>query len=458
MKIDYKSLEISGMYYVREVKSLDGDRGGYLLIDNNNKPVIDVYHYLRYRMKKYGDGINSIKRKAYDLCHLYDFMNITNTTLELLTNDTLIEFINGYLQVIDNNSRVYDCIDRSMLLKLPLLEEYISDNVKVLNKNKTRGIRNKSIARILNNVKIYLIYLTEVKKRKINLDSLFYIRDITVKKDNMLLGHLKNGIVKKYSINGMLKASKIPYLENNEVRAIDKSEVFELDEEKVFFEELINRDPSVKLLFHLLNNTGMRISEALALKVAEFNIKDGDSFISDKNSDIRLVDTESNLWEVNIIYRADNPMDLRIKFNKERVVRFIDTSREFYNLYKQERIYRTIFMKRKNKNHDFLFINTLGDRLRYQRTNQIFKNIMTECGLETRINELTIHSIRHTYASRWIKIMRTSKKDVELEELSNILGHSSSETTKKTYIHLFKEDKLRLLEKMNETKYQVGEE
>ncbi|MGL5821572.1 MAG: tyrosine-type recombinase/integrase [Sarcina sp.] len=458
MKIDYDLIKVNGMYYVREVKNSSGDRGGYLLIDNNNKPVLEVYSYFKERIKRNGDSINSIKRKAYDLCYLYDFMNVTNTTPELLTNDLLLEFINGYLQVISSEERVYDCIERSMFSKLPLLDEYRNNNIIVLNKCNSRGIDNKSIARILNNVKLYLIFLVESKKLEVDLDNLFLIKDIRLNRDNSFLGHLNKGKTRKYTVNGMLKASKIPYSNSKEVRSIDESEVFEMSEHKMFFDELQNSGPSIKLLFNLLDNTGMRISEALALKVADYSIKDGENFIGDMNSDIRLVDSAKNIWEVDIVHRPDNPSDLQIKFNKERTVQFIDSNREFYNLYKQAIVYRSIFMKRKNKNHKYLFINTLGDRLKYPRINQIFKGLMNDCGLEGRTKELTIHSIRHTYASRWIKVMRLNGKDVELEELSKILGHESSETTRKTYIHLFKEDKLRLLEKMNRSKYQVGEE
>lgn len=458
MKIDYRSIKIDGMYYVREVKNEIGDRGGYLLIDNNNKPVIDVYNYLKERTKVYGDGINSIKRKVYDLCYLYDFMNITNTTPELLTNDLLLEFINGYLKVINTEERVYDCIERSMFTELPILDEYRENNITVLDKNNSRGIKSQSIARILNNVKLYLIFLVASKKREIELDKLFLIKDIKVNRDNSLLGHLNKGKTRVYTVNGMLKASKIPYLKVKEIRAIDESEIFEIEEHKLFFEELKNSSPSIKLLFNLLDNTGMRITEALALKVGNYNMKDWESYVKDMNSDIRLVDDKRNIWQVDIVYRPNNPSDLQIKFNKERTVQFIDYNRVFYDLYKQAILYRSIFMRRKSKNHDYLFINTLGNRLKYPRINQIFKELMNDCGLKERTRDLTIHSIRHTYASRWIKTMRENNIDIELEDLSKILGHESSETTREIYIHLFKEDKLMLLNKMNKTKYQMEAE
>jgi len=50
--------------------------------------------------------------------------------------------------------------------------------------------------------------------------------------------------------------------------------------------------------------------------------------------------------------------------------------------------------------------------------------------------------------------LNTHKMDVELDILSRILGHTNPKTTRETYIHFFNEDQIKLLKKLDESRYQ----
>lgn len=458
MNIDYKNTKINGFHYVREIKDESGERGFYILINNYNKPEVDVYHFLRERMRRYGDSLNSIKRKAYDLCHLYDFMSIISITPELLTYDELIEFCGRYLRIINPKFRVNDPIERSMLREIPMLDEFKGDNVFILNSSKTIGLDEASIARILNTAKLYLIYLNEIKGRDVDYDKIFTVKKIVVDNDDKLLGHRYSSRKIIYSVKGILKAAGILNVNSNVCEPAELSCIFEKEEEEKFFVNLnANKNPSVKVLFYLIRKTGMRANEALALQIEEYRITDGDAFLTNMKSDLRCKDKKENLWEVNIVYRPDNPKDLQLKNKKSRCVQFIDTDQVFLNLYKQAIFYRSVIMRAKRKNHRFLFINRSGNRLRYSRAYQIFNEVLMQSNLIDRKGGLTIHSFRHTYASIWISKMKNRDADIELDQLSKMLGHSTSKITREIYIHFFKEDRINLLKKMEETKFQKEE-
>lgn len=457
MSFNYSEIKINGMHYVREVKDEKGERGFYLLIDNYNKPVHDVYNYVKERMKRYGDTLNAIKRKVYDLCHLYNFMSIHNISVEILTYEHVYNFTREYLRQINPEFRVNDCIERSMLNKLPILEEFENKNIKILYNYRTRALDSDSIARILDNCKNFLVYLKYTCYKDINLDRIFPVKDIVIDTDSKMLGHLMGKTRKVYTTKGILKAADVSYVKGIKCKPIDVNCVFEKDEEDRFFQELNNiKNPSIKLFFYLINKTGIRVNEGLALKVEEYDIKKGDEWFNGEYSDVMLKNKEENLWEVRIIYRPDNPKDLQLKYHKERTIPFIDSGKVFYDLYKQAILYRTIKMKSKRKNHNFLFINRSGNRLKYPRTYQIFGEILHRSELSDRKGQLVIHSFRHTYASRWIQKIKHNNIDIELNELSKILGHATSKTTKETYLHFFKEDILDLLKKMDNSKYQLG--
>ena len=91
--VDYAKVKIDGLHYVREVSDKSGQRVGYLLIDNKNKPVKQVYKYLLRCKKKDGYEINTLKRICYDLQHFYDYMLLNRLSVELITYEEFHEFI-----------------------------------------------------------------------------------------------------------------------------------------------------------------------------------------------------------------------------------------------------------------------------------------------------------------------------------------------------------------------------
>lgn len=298
--------------------------------------------------------------------------------------------------------------------------------------------------RILNNVKKYLVFLGENNIAEVNLKELFEQKVKSVYRENEL-GNRTKDLRYYYSIKGHLK--KIGINSNrNKINPIEVSKIFEPDEEKKFFNHIENIQ--YKVLFNLLNNTGLRISEALGLKLISYKKSKGNIDWIELDSDVKLKSNNENIWEVLVIPREDSPPDLRVKFDKMRKISFADNTLNFRNLLEDYIMYREYLLKKKKRKHEYLFVNNRGERLRYDSVYKEMNNTLLRCEMKCRIGELTPHSFRHTFATKWIKNSIELGIDKDLELLAEQLGHSNSEVTKRTYYHIFEVSKKELLEKI----------
>lgn len=465
--LDYAYLKINGMHYVRELTYADVDKNGkkesriagYLIYDNNNKPVKKAYHYLK-ECKKDGYTLNSLKRTAYDLSYFLDFLLFNNIDEELIDYDYFFNFVSEYLTVINPKFKVEDCIERSMLKSIPVLDVYKNDNVIAQNKNNIDGLKVNTIRKIANTAKDYLIYLKFIRHYDIEVDRIFKIADVSINYETTS-GHLYKSYKRIYSTDNIIKNAKLPVI-NTFATPVDPEIIFEDYEMDKFFCELKKcLNPSYKLLFYLLSITGMRVSEALALKIFKVEYNGKNINFTKMESDIILEDDSKNEWAIDIVIRPNNPDDLKVKFDKPRKIKISDKSKTLRNLLTQVIMFRKLKFNKKSPNHEFLFVNRSGNRLKYHVVEQRFNAVINEAGLGDRkagIGErnvkLTIHSFRHTFASKWMYVRKLQKVDVELDLLSEYLGHSSTEITKAIYIHFYKADYTRLMEQLEASSHQ----
>lgn len=449
----YADMDIEGMHYVRKLKNKNKEFSGVIVIDNNNKPVEKVYKYLKHLYRLKGYALNSLTRVVYDICYFLDFMLFNNLNEENIKYDDMFEFLDLYLTIIDSEFYIERCIQRSMLKKIPILEVYTTKKIKIIS-NMDIGLDDNSRIRILNNVKEYLVFLKYGNISEVKLEELFEVKVRSVYRENTI-GNRTKELYYGYSIKGYLKRSGISK-QNNKIEPVEVSNIFEPDEERCFFNNITKIQ--YKLLFNLLNNTGLRISEVLGLKLFAYKKTQGSIDCTELDSDIKLINTKENIWEVSVIPRKYSPTDLRVKFNKARKVRFLDSTLHFKNILEDYIRYREYMLKKKKKKHDYLFINARGERLRYDSVYKTINKVLLSLGMEDRINYLTPHSFRHTFATKWIKSSIELGTDTNLELLAEQLGHSNSEVTKRTYYHIFEQSKKELSKKLEENNYYLRED
>lgn len=111
----YIAMNINGMHYVRKLKNENKVFSGVIVIDNN-RPVENVYRYLKYLYELKGYALNSLTRVSYDLCYFLDFMLVNNLDEENINYGDMVQFIEIYLSLIDNRFNV----KRSMLKKISI--------------------------------------------------------------------------------------------------------------------------------------------------------------------------------------------------------------------------------------------------------------------------------------------------------------------------------------------------
>ena len=142
-----------------------------------------------------------------------------------------------------------------------------------------------------------------------------------------------------------------------------------------------------ELLFGLIQKTGLRISEALSLKV----------------SDIRVVDGMAQ--SVRVIGKGDKERQVPLPegFKRELALALADKSRD-----------------------EYLFAKKPGGKPVGQHAARAYLKKLTEkAGINKKV---TPHKLRHTYATRLLE------KDVQLIDIQALLGHESIATTQ-IYTH-----------------------
>ena len=159
-----------------------------------------------------------------------------------------------------------------------------------------------------------------------------------------------------------------------------------------------NRD---RLLIILMEETGLRIGEALGLKYTE--------------------DIDFAKKRVYVRYRSDNKNLAFAKYAEERYMKMSDTAFDLLSLYLSE--YTELFEKT-----DYLFIvlhgNTKGSPLKADTFYAVLKDIGTKCGLH-----VTNHMLRHYFADE------RRRASWPIVEISKALGHKHISTTEK-YLHV----------------------
>lgn len=149
-------------------------------------------------------------------------------------------------------------------------------------------------------------------------------------------------------------------------------------------------------LFGLLSATGMRVSEALAMTLADIT--------------------------------ADGLLVKRTKFRKSRLLPLHETTQAALDSYVRSR------MTAPGPDNDHLFLSATGRTLGYTKVNAAFLRIVRELGLHPGpgLKGPRLHDFRHTFAVRALEKCPPASQDHvsrHLLALSTYLGHSTASHT-----------------------------
>lgn len=169
----------------------------------------------------------------------------------------------------------------------------------------------------------------------------------------------------------------------------------------------------------LMLNTGWRVGELLALEWKDIDFKKKEVKISKNLSRYKQRDEEGNVISKTKVTSAETTKTI----SGERLTPLNETAIE---LLEQIKAYNKR-MKIKSK---YVVCTREGGYVSERNLLRTFGSVM---GVIDAKSDYTIHSLRHTYASRLLKA------GVDISVVSKLLGHSDINTTYGKYIHVIQE-------------------
>ncbi len=226
----------------------------------------------------------------------------------------------------------------------------------------------------------------------------------------------------KYALNKgyILQNPMIEVIEPKSEKPPKIVRALELDEQQMLTNYLMNipiENEPYKVAYLMQMYLGLRIGEALALKTSDINLEKNLIHISrtltfDKNHKLIMGDFPKSFAGI-----RDVPIPEFIRAEIINQMRLAENNKE-----------------------NLLFVNTQGNYADPKNANKFLKQTLQK----VNINDITTHSLRHTYGTRCIE---AGMRAVALQRL---MGHSDISVTMNTYVSVFNKYKETELEKLND--------
>ena len=226
----------------------------------------------------------------------------------------------------------------------------------------------------------------------------------------------------KYALNKgyILQNPMIEVIEPKSEKPPKIVRALEIEEQQMLTNYLMNiplENEPYKVAYLMQMYLGLRIGEALALKTSDINLERDLIHISrtltfDKNHKLIMGDFPKSFAGI-----RDIPIP---KFIREEIINQMRLA--------------------ENHKENLLFVNSQGNYADPKNANKFLKSTLEK----VNINDITTHSLRHTYGTRCIE---AGMRAVALQRL---MGHSDISVTMNTYVSVFNKYKEAELEKLND--------
>ncbi|MDC6352019.1 tyrosine recombinase XerD [Zeaxanthinibacter sp. PT1] len=157
-----------------------------------------------------------------------------------------------------------------------------------------------------------------------------------------------------------------------------------------------------RAILETLYGCGLRVSELVTLKISDLYFEEGFIKVTGKG-------------------------------NKQRLVPILPYTQKYINIYRQE-IRRHQLIKKGSE--DILFLNRRGNQLTRAMIFTIIRRLAEQCGFKKSISP---HTLRHSFATELLR------GGADLRAIQQMLGHASITTTE-VYVHLDRDDLVKVIE------------
>lgn len=226
----------------------------------------------------------------------------------------------------------------------------------------------------------------------------------TIKKTNSLMFRA----MERAKFDGLISVNPAEYIEFRITDKVKKAEYIPKDLIKPFLTDVKRRNIYHYYLFRLIIETGLRVGEACALKLSDF----------DKNNLYITVDSS-----------YDQKRDV-LGNTKTKHHRKVYITRELYdemlNLTKLHETNKIIIGSEYSNEYNFLFVNEFGKPL----SRSSIHNTMIYCSKKILGQQISVHKLRHTHATLLLEA------NVPMKVIQERLGHQSMEMTERIYAHV----------------------
>ncbi len=244
---------------------------------------------------------------------------------------------------------------------------------------------------------------------------------------NILHGALKQAILNQLIIKNVSEGVVLPRHSQKEIR------VFTNEEEKAFIDAL--EGEQFEVVFKLDLISGLRIGELLGLTWDCIDFDNG--AITVKQSLIRVKNRSRNSKnEKKNIYFVENTTKTA---SGKRKVPIPKAAVDMLARYKLAQEYEKKIAEGIYEDNNLLFCTALGNRIIPRNAARSFKRIAGKAGIQGA----SIHSMRHTYATRLFE------KGVAPKTVSALLGHKSVSHTLDVYTHVLPDVMTSEVQKLN---------
>ncbi|MFG2003113.1 tyrosine-type recombinase/integrase [Spirillospora sp. NPDC048911] len=357
---------------VQRLRSFDGGPVSYTVLDSGDLPIWPVEDYLSH-LASQRRSPNTIRGYAHDLADFFEWLERLERDFRSLTLEQLSEFFEWL--------RRPAAAREPGVFALPSVESVVEGSTLVRKRAAVAGFYRFHSRR---DPRVPALLGDPVGRRPTG----SYVP---------LLAHTRRGRLDQDGFSPI------------RIKPVRKTPTSLTDEEIARLLKACRRARE-RFWIILLNETGLRLGEALGLR----------------HSDLRL-----RAGEVHVVPREANVNEVRVKGLKARIVPVGNIVLDAYADY-METEYGAL-------DCDYVFVNLFRGPHGAPMTPESIKDHSRRLRRDSGVHSYTPHALRHSFATRLLRAK------VPMEIVAELLGHSDAQTTHSTYSHLSVEDHRRAL-------------
>lgn len=313
----------------------------------------------------------------------------------------------------------YDNITLSKVTLSELLTDWLQNikkyELKASSYDRVEYTINHNISPYIGYLQISSIKPNDIQRYINNLTDIGYSYSTIKKAYNAINASLRFAVERDYIIKNPCASVHLPKQKQRpkyDIEFFTDTEVYSITESATSRFKTGNYRYKHGYAIILLLNTGMRVGELLALKWKNVDFVNKQIFITETRS--QVIDRTNNNQKYVMVDRSTKT---------QSSCRYIPIN--------SKSLEALMYFKSLGYSNPYVMANSDTGLITYRNLFRVLENILDSNG----INHGSLHTLRHTFATRLFK------KGVDIKVISELLGHSDISITYDIYTHVISEQK-----------------